>query len=121
METQSDPLRDAPQQTSAGALARGEKISSDGEAGDNAGPKNLDSPNASDVRRQTALAAIVAAWLLIGFASAGLAFFPGGGVAVAFLGVAVSAFGMASGNRKVATMALAAHSVLLAANLLRLY
>ena len=121
METPSDPLRDDPQQTSAGVLPGGDKIPPDGEAGDNAGPNKLDSPNVSDVRRQTALAAIVAAWLLIGFASAGLVFFPGGGVAVASLGIAVSAFGMASDNRKVAIAAMAAHSVLLAANLLRLY
>lgn len=121
MEMPSDPLRDDPQPTSAGVLPGGENIPLDGAAGDNAGPNNLDSPNVSDVRRQTALAAIVAAWLLIGFASAGLAFFPGGGVAVASLGVGVSAFGMASGNRKFALAALAAHAVLLAANLLRLY
>jgi hypothetical protein len=121
METPSDPLRDDPQQTSAGALPEGDKNTRDGEAGDDTGPKNFDSPNVSDVRRQTAAAAIVAAWLLIGFASAGLAFFPGGGVAVASLGIAVSAFGMSSGSRKVAIAALAAHFVLLAANLLRLY
>jgi hypothetical protein len=67
------------------------------------------------VWRETAASAAFASLMLIAFALGGWFYFPGGGVAIATLGLAMSLFGLSSRHTKLAGVGLVAHCVALVA------
>ena len=65
------------------------------------------------VWQETATAALFASWLLIGFASAAWMWFPAGGMAITLLGMTMSLLGFSSNYKKLSTVGLVTHGVIL--------
>lgn len=63
--------------------------------------------------RYTALGAVASATMLVAFAVAAAAWFPGGGVVITLLGCALAIYGFASRRRRIAGVLLATHLGLL--------
>ena len=65
------------------------------------------------VWQETATSAVVASWLLLGFAIAAWMWFPAGGVAITLLGMTMCLLGFSSHYKKLSTMGLVTHGVIL--------
>ena len=65
------------------------------------------------VWQETATSAVFASWLLLGFAIAAWMWFPAGGMAITLLGMTMSLLGFSSNYKKLSTVGLVTHGVIL--------